>query len=172
MERIEVLLDDKEFQQFLFEMPRFPYKVFLCYPERKNLYYSLLKNNRLLIYIQNSSTIHLLENRKLKNKYHIWPDKVLKLYRQKVEELPDEEGVFVYYAVHFFMDEDDKNFFYIQFGRDKIANIVPLYKFDLKGNLEKIFYIKGSEGEATFFKCKKNNIFYAVIDEKVVLYKN
>lgn len=170
MKLMGVLLDDKEFQKFLFKMPNFPYRVHLSYPHRYNFYYSLLKDNRFIIYILNSSTVYFLENRKLKNKYHIWPEKVLKSHKKDVDEL--EEDSFVNIAVRFFIDEDDNDFFYIQFGRGKINNIVPLYKFNLKGRLEKIFYIKGSEGSVTFFKCKKNDIFYAIIDDNVVLYKN
>ena len=173
MKLIGVLLDVNEFRRFLFLDPRPLIKINHSFPVRSSLRYCSLKDGRLLVYILNSSTLYLLENRKLKKKFSIWPEKILRVYKKELFDLYQlhDDDVFLLFAVNFFLDCDDNNFFYLQFPEDKTRRIVPIYKFDLDGGLKKILYIKRTKGQITIFQCKKNNIFYAAKHGSVVLYK-
>ncbi|MCK4762639.1 MAG: hypothetical protein KAW12_10620 [Candidatus Aminicenantes bacterium] len=172
MELTGVLLDVKEFRSFLFYEPVPAFKIVYSSPYWRNFRYDLLDGNRLLVYIRNSSTIYLLENRKLKKKLNIWPEKIIKGYKAELFELYQKnDDAFINFSVNFFIDGDDNNFFYIQFGEDRARKIVPVYKFDLNGDLQKIFYIKRTGGSITIFQCKRNNTFYTIKEGSLVLYK-
>jgi hypothetical protein len=69
------------------------------------------------------------------------------------------------------VDEDNDTLFYLQLGRNKKRNINALYQFNLKGELLKIFYVRLKAPSFTRFELKKNNLFYAIEDEKITIYK-
>ena len=126
------------------------------------------------MYIMNSSTVYLLENRELKKKFNVWPERILSVHKRELYKFlqEDDGNVSLLFAFNFFIDGDDNNFFYMQFIEDKAKKIIPLYKFDLNGRLKKILYIKRPDGHwVTIFHCKKNSIFYGTRYGRLVLYK-
>lgn len=167
-----VLLDDKALLEFLYYEPGSKIKEFFTKPYVDNIKFSLLNNDMLIIYIFHSSTVYLLQNRKLKKKFYIWPEKEMEPYKKHLHEVYKQgDDMYVNFAVNFFIDEDDKQFFYLQFGLDKVNRIIPVYKFDLSGQLKQIYYVRHKEGNILSFEYKRNNIFYGVVDGSVFLYR-
>lgn len=171
MKLIDIILDKKEFLSFLFYKPLPVYQKILVRPDDLSLGYGLIDNKKLVVYIKNSSTVYLLEGSRLRDRFHVWPEKVLKNYKKDLYEiLNDPEEGHASIAGNFFLDRDDKNFFYIEFGRNEGVKGDPLYQFNLEGELVRVLYVKAAgKDDYTRFRCKVNHIFYAIKDFEVVL---
>ena len=92
--------------------------------------------------------------------------------RDKLKALMEDAELNSLFALNFFPDQDNYNFFYIQFLKDMEKNMDVLYKFSLDGKLIEVLYIKHKEKNIyTRFHFKKNNVFYAKEKENIVLYK-
>jgi hypothetical protein len=70
------------------------------------------------------------------------------------------------------VDEDNDDVFFLQFGRNKTKGIHTLYQFNVNGELMKVLYVKHEKNSPFIrFKLKKNNRFYAIERDKLIMYK-
>lgn len=132
----------------------------------------LTLNSRLLIFFKNSSTILVLENKKIVNKIRIWPEEALDSYKTEISDLlRQHKDMFKKMFFKLFVDEDNDSHFYLQSGSNRKRDINALYKCNTGGELLKTLYIRLNEPSFTRFEVKKNNLFYGIEDEKITIYK-
>ena len=76
-----------------------------------------------------------------------------------------------------FVDEGNDRFFFLQLPGSENAVNECLYQFNDNGQLVKVLYVKlkkipGEEPSPIYFKAKKNDKYYAIEEDKMVLYKD
>lgn len=154
------LLSENEYHRCLFIEPNYYFSRTEIFANYFNTDVRLLPPSDILIYNRNTSTVYLLDkNYKLVRKVNLWPENALKNYRDRLlvlQKEEDYENAWISFFHTLFIDEDEKNFFYLQTSSDQFN--VLIYAFDLKGQLVKVLKIE----DETFvsFKWKKNNLFY------------
>jgi hypothetical protein len=125
----------------------------------------------LLLYLSDSSTIFILRNGKIIKKVHLWPRDALADYKSKLKRVLDiNRGAFVPMFFSLFTDSNDKNIFYLQYGKNKTKGINALYRFTTEGELKDVLFIKKQEMFVTFL-LKQGNKFYARSGEKILIYE-
>jgi hypothetical protein len=96
----------------------------------------------------------------------------IKINKKILKEYPDFKGKTLrYFTVfaNFFIDQDNKNYFFLQGFYEKKEKIIPIYKFDLNGNHLKVLYLKS---DYYFdFLVKRHNLFYGIARDKICLYR-
>jgi hypothetical protein len=114
----------------------------------------------------------VIKNKKVVKKIRIWPEEALASYKTEIIELlKQNQEAFKKLFPRLFVDEDNNTLFYLQLGINKKRNINALYQFNLKGELLKILYVRLNKPSFSSFELKKNNLFYAIEDEKIIIYK-
>lgn len=134
---------------------------------------ALTIKSKYLLYFPSSSTMIILENKKILRQMRLWPKDALKFYEMKLGEVKGKsKDVYLPMFSNLFVDEDNDDVFFLQFGRNKTKGIHTLYQFNVNGELMKVLYVKFNE-ESPFirFKLKKNNRFYAIERDKLTMYK-
>jgi hypothetical protein len=155
---------------YLFAKPGVFYMEMESKIQTGGLLVDLTSDSKLLIYFPSSSIMYVLKERKIVKKMNIWPKEAFTSYKNEIIDLI--KGNKNYYKSLFFelfVDEDDNNMFYLQFGENKQRGINALYKLSLNGELIKILYVESPSFAR--FKLKKKNRFYALEDENILIYK-
>ncbi|MCP4217899.1 MAG: hypothetical protein GY765_24870, partial [bacterium] len=128
-------------------------------PSCENTQYDLLPDNRLVVYMGNSSTVYIFDGAKLVRQFNIRPKYALEYYKYAVEKRlnnrREKEIVVPYLHYNFFLDKDNWKYFYLS-GSMKAPKKHLLYKFDLEGKLIAVLYTD----KYMEFSEKKNNQFY------------
>ena len=170
------LLNRSEFDRFIFRKPGYLSAMMFTRPSyRRSIFYDLLPDDRLIIIITNEPTLYLLDECKLMKKVKIMPDNALKIFKR--DYLPqlindEDENSFFLFIRNFFLDEDNHEYFYLQFSKDMKKNMDTVYKFSITGKLLGVFYVEHKrEGMYLNFFLKKNNIFYATDGENIIIFK-
>lgn len=130
-------------------------------------------DSRILIYFQPSSTMYVIKNRKVKKKIRIWPADGLEDHKHKVREILEKNKFgYTYLFPLLVPDEDDPDIVYLQYGINKKKRINALYRFNLRGGLEKVLYLDYDKTvNLDHFKVKRNDLFYAIKGEYIIIYK-
>lgn len=163
---------DRENFNYLFYKPEPMLMKLTIQNPSTELLMDLTLDSKLLIYFQSSSTMVVIKNKKVVNKIRIWPEEALASYKTEIIELlKQNKEKFKKLFPRLFVDENNDNHFYLQLGKNRKRNINALYQFNLKGELLKIFYVRLNEPSFTRFELKKKDLFYAIEDEKVTIYK-
>ncbi len=177
------VLNEKQAALMSFDYGREDFNYLLYQPEPKlmklasqnpsaELLMDLTLDSTLLVYFQNSSTMVVMKNKRAVNKIRIWPEEALASYKtEMIELLKQNKEMFKKMFPQLFVDEDNGSHFYLQLGRNRQRNINGLYQFNLRGELLKVFYVRLNEPCFTRFEAKKNDLFYAIEDEKITIYK-
>jgi len=136
-----------------------------------DLSYDMILDNRLIIYLARSSAIYIYKKKTLIKKFYIWPKNALELYKERIEHrkknLKKNDLLILYMFYDFFVDKDNEKFFYLS-CKGKGNKKEMLYKFDIEGNLIKIFY---SPVRVFWLKCKRNNLFYGIFKDNIYIFK-
>jgi hypothetical protein len=158
---------------------------------QKNWLLDITIDSRLLVYFYFSSTLYVVKNEKVQNKFVVRPTDALADYKKRYALLRKKDktinssraGVkmlgpsMLIFFTSFFVDEDDKDVFYLQYPLNETKGIFPLYRLNLAGELMRVFYIEKDKNYIFFpeFQSVKNKIFYSIDDEsegkKVSIYK-
>jgi hypothetical protein len=168
-------LTHKEYKKFIIIEPFRSIVNDMLYPEDTNTFYDVLPGNRLLIYIDNSSSVYLFQCDKLVHKFNAWPSRGIYGYKKIKEEIwerekknPSAKNYHINFSWSFFVDKDDQQSFYI----DPVGfkNKRSLFKYDKNGNLMAIYTYERNHGR---IKAKRNNIFYGIdrVNGAINLYK-
>jgi len=142
------------------------------YPCITNTFYDILSGNRLLIYIENSSSVYLFQCDKLIRQFNAWPARAIRARKiaavatlKREKDKPSERNWYPPFMLNFFVDKDDERFFYIDpRGFEKKRG---LFKYDLKGNLLAAYTYY--DGHARIM-AKRNDLFYALDGANGILY--
>jgi len=157
------LLDRKELDFSLFFSPgRTVLNGSHQFPCKFSIPFGVVDNGRLAVFNHNSGYFYIFSNGRLQTKKPLWPKKALEFYKWSLSQIKDEREWFPYFT-GFFIDNDNKKFFYLNLGKTKDNQKFPVYMFDLKGKLIKVFYVDGRNTNGYIrFQCKRNNLFYAI----------
>jgi hypothetical protein len=130
-------------------------------------------NGTVLIYLQTSSTLYTLRDKKAVRRFNIWPKEALQCYKKSLgETIRNHPNSYEVFFAPLFVDEDNADIFYLQFGQNKTRGSNALYSFTLRGELVKILYVDLKESRSYVrFELKKNNRFYAIAGERIAIYK-
>jgi len=170
-------LDKKELAVSLFLSPNkdFTQGSYL-YPSIYTIELALAENDRLAAFNHHSGDFYIFNNNRLQEKMKLWPKKALEEYKLFIKELRGEREWCGYFG-KFFSDNDNKKYFYLDFGKTKDQKKFLVYMFDLKGKLIKVLYVDGQKIDISIrFQCKRNNLFYATGPGKdgektIIIYK-
>jgi hypothetical protein len=132
--------------------------------------YDILSDGRLVVYLPNSSTVHIFKENKPVKHYDVWPQDALKnlkiTFERRKKELGDE-NFSIYISSQFIIDKDNEKYFYISSYSYEDKKVL-FYKFDLDGNLISIYFTK----IPLFLLEKRNDLFYGVVKGKVCILKS
>ncbi len=134
---------------------------------------ALTGDSQLLIYYQNPSALTVVKGERVIHSARIWPQEALAVYRAELRDiLRQDKEMFRKIFFKLFVDDDQEGIFYLQLGRNKKRNINALYRFNLKGELLDVLYVRLKPPHAfTRFELKRNGLFYALEDQKITIYK-
>lgn len=132
-----------------------------------NTAYAISGKKRLFVFLPFSSTVYVFENCKLIKKLSLWPKNALrnqKLFFESDEKKrkADEGQSITYIFNRLIVDEDDQDIFYLQGYWDWYKPIVPLYKFNLNGELLDVFYMDVKKHGHVNFRVKKGGLLYGL----------
>jgi hypothetical protein len=135
-----------------------------------NSSYDILPDNRLIFYMNNTSTIYIYIQNRLVKKFNIWPKEALDVYRKKIAERAKNLGknglLIVYMFNYFFMDKDDEDYFYLK-GLGRFNGKFLLYRCDLDGNLVKVLYTPFP----VRILAKRKGLFYGAYKDSIYILK-
>lgn len=142
-------------------------------PSMINTYYDVLPGNRVIIYIVHSASVYIFKDGKQVKHFNTWTEEGIKMYtksaKEHIELEKKEPELKSYFSVwdKFFVDKDDENYFYISGPWDELGRRL-LYRFSTDGKLvEVLFNFK----EANNFIVKRNNLFFSIDKQRVLIYK-
>lgn len=170
-------LTDAHMERFVLFEPKAPKhrlaRRFWTGPSVQNTFYYILPDNRLFIYITNSSTMYLFKNDRLTAQYDLWPENAMKTSKYWMNEEEEiqaknnkkfEKYIPMFYFV--FIDQDRANTFYFVGNKEENGK-APIYSFNDEGKLLEVFYTD----TLIAFHAKKNHRFYGVQLGKVFIYE-
>lgn len=133
-------------------------------------------DSSLLVYLQPSSTMLIVKDKKISASYRLWPKDAMEDLKPKLQALLKEStkkfAGYIYLFPRMFMDGDSSDVFYLNLIYNETKGISALYKLNLKGELLKVFYIKANRSAPMVrFQFKKNGLFYGIKGEDIVIYK-
>jgi hypothetical protein len=131
--------------------------------------YDILSDGRLIVYLPNSSTVHIFKGNQPVKHFDVWPQDALKNMKIELERRKKkhkDENFSIYLSTQFIIDKDNEKYFYIRSYSYEDKKIL-LYKFDLDGNLISIFFTKSP----FLLLEKRNNLFYGWSRETVSVLK-
>ena len=152
-------------------------------PERW-FFTALTVKSRFLLYFSSSSTMAIIENNKISKQFRLWPKDVIQWHlvklaaaKKRMESEKQYYDIFIPLFSSLFVDESDDRTFFLQTRRYDDSMTQCLYQFNDNGQLVKVLYVKpgnipGEEPPIIDFKAKKNNRFYAVAEDKLILYRD
>jgi hypothetical protein len=130
-------------------------------------------DSTLLVYFTGSAILHVVKNKKEIRKIKIWPKEALQAYKKTVDNI-NQKNMFVPMFLRAFPDGDDEKKIFFQFTHHKQKRINCLYRINIKGQLEDILYVdflKNESEAARTFHWKQNGLYYAMENDKIVIYK-
>lgn len=137
-----------------------------------NTAYDILENGRLVIYVKNSSTIHLFNGNKLHKKFNVWPKKAMGRHQasiKKLEKRLNSKNFEINLFDHFFVDKDNNTNLYLSgsYQEREKKKVGMIYNIDLNGNLICVYFAD----RRVRFHAKGNNYFYGLYKGNVLVYK-
>ncbi len=158
-------------QYFLSKYDYYPFLVHLpdvsppLFPDSLNTYVKVIPKSQIaIIYVANSSMLHIFSPNNSEKSFFIIPENQLKSYKnaivKKKKKLKDNNFYLPFFP-GFFLDQDNWKYIYFT-GRSYYGNDKKylLYKYDLQGNLVSILYHFGKH--RVDFMAKKNGCFYSI----------
>lgn len=163
--------NQKDSFNYLFSLPSSSYLTTATKNFARDLIISLGPDSTFFTYFPSSSTM-MMKSKKI-SKIKIWPQEALECYKSSLKELLEKEKDryrFMFPRVLF--DEDNDEVFLLHFGINKKRGINALYQVTGNGELLKVLYIKVEASTPfTRFELKRHQMFYAIEDDKLIIYK-
>ncbi|MCP4214784.1 MAG: hypothetical protein GY765_09005 [bacterium] len=185
-EKIHTLLKSEDYLELMDYDPKYGWmKEQLTHTSPENTYYDLKSDNEFVIYLTNSSTLYLFEDFKLKKQFRIFPKRAMEIRKVHLEWNKETEREYkkqnpgrkfhgVLYSMvfsSFFMDQDDRCYFYLQGFEDEDKKHFPVYKFDFNGKLVNVLFLKAGDGFVSMM-AKRHGLFFGIhADGKVYIMK-
>ena len=122
-----------------------------------------LPGNRVAVYLMPTSTLYLWRDRKIEKRLRVWPREELNHFRQSLSSNnPRLKNAVTYLYMDIFLDQDSQEHFFLQ-----PPGYRPIVKLNLDGNMINRLKFPGK----FFFHCKRNNLFYATREDRVIVFK-
>jgi hypothetical protein len=135
---------------------------------------SFLKNGgEQILYNHRSSSFSIIKNGKIIITKHLWPQLALNNYKQLIENM-HKKTKNSYRSMFFkcFPDQDNNNYFYLQYGNNETKNKNLIYKYDRYGNLTKRLHINLETNDPLHrIEVKKNDLYYGINEEEIIIFK-
>jgi hypothetical protein len=125
----------------------------------------------LILYFPRSSTLYLVKDKKQIKKMRIWPKEAIEYVKEETDTSMHKDLYRTLFS-SIYLDGDQNNIFYLDFGKNKNKGIYCLYKMNLKGELMNVFYVPCTDNTLyNSFLLKQNHLFFAKQGEKITIYK-
>jgi len=167
MNCLTTLLSSDVYRSFLMFEPGFYMKEMHTKANGYNTHFDLTQGNRLLVFIANTSTLCIFKEDKLEKKFSLWPAQSLKRYKEDMDSREDTDKWFFLFF-NFFVDMDNEEYFYLQYGTDIKNKVSSTYQFNLKGELIKV--LNAQMEDYPLFFAKKNQRFFAIRQDSIYVY--
>lgn len=161
-------LDEADYNRFLIHKPEYPKGVPFnptLLPDITNTYYDITGANRLVVYLMNSSSVFVIQNQKVVQRFDLWPKKALDEYNSRIEEFRGNKKLKYWstpFALNFFVDKDNGEYFYLS-----LLGGTAFYKFSLQGKLLYVLHTK----PYCEIKIKRNNLFYGTRKGRIQIFQ-
>jgi hypothetical protein len=138
-----------------------------------NTFYGLIGEDRVVVYLVNDSQVRIYKKDQLVRTFTIWPRKALVHYKKQITEMKEKRRKGFRLIAHmfneFFIDSDNPDYFYLSGRRreDEGERQFQIYQFNVEGKLLKVLHIPSP----CKFWLKKNNRFYGVYKENILIFK-
>lgn len=134
--------------------------------------YNTVVSGKLLIYFPNSSALFVTDQNRIISKTYLWPKDALKNHKILLTEAMKKSKEVVKPMFSNLIPDTEEDAFYLQLGYNEEKNINALYRFEIKGKLSKVLYVRDNyPSEFTMFILKYNDLYLAVKNEKIKIYK-
>lgn len=141
-------------------------------PELSDVGYDVYRDNQLIVFLFNPSTLFIFKDQKLMLERNIYIQSVMDNYRKVAvkfldgqKRIPHERKKFMGFSpmtmfITFFVDKDDDRFFYLT----EFYENLNVYMFNQRGDLIKVLsYPTCYPDKQVFLYAKRNNLFYGLI---------
>ena len=126
------------------------------------------RRNTLLVYFPLSATLFTVPSNGKPQKNRIWVDRAITNLHMAWQELKDGYGYSTMFE-NVFLDDDNPDFIY--FGSGGTSTRAHIYKINLKGELAAVMIAPATRKAWPQFLLKKNGTFFAIVNEKIIIYK-
>ncbi|HLP46859.1 MAG TPA: hypothetical protein VK469_12975 [Candidatus Kapabacteria bacterium] len=129
-------------------------------------------SGKLLVYFPNSSALYVADQGRITYQTYLWPKDALENYKKLLPQEMRKSNKIIKTMFFELFPDNEEDAFYLQLGHNEEKNINALYRFDVKGKLSKVLYVKDNYPlEFTRFIFKYNDLYLAIKDEKIKKYK-
>ena len=143
--------------------PKFPFNYMI-----DELVIKYTRRNTLMVYFPLSATLITVPPDGKPKKTRIWVDRAISDLHDLWKSLKDGYGFSPLYET-VFLDGDNPDFIY--FSGSGTWNEFHFYKVNLNGELTAVMTVPRTKKERPKFLLKKNNLFFGIINENIVIYK-
>lgn len=161
----EILFFDKKFRPSRFGTvpPKFPF-----YYMGGELLLRYTQKSTLVVYFPLSATLITVPADGKPKKTRIWVDRAITDLHAAWQDLKDGYGYSTLFE-NVFLDGDNSDFIY--FSSSGTWTMAHFYKINLNGELVAVMMAARTKKDRPRFLLKKNNRFFAIVNEKIVIYK-
>ncbi len=144
-------------------------KMPFCY-DAEELKIKITADGWLLLYFDMSATMHVvnLKDKKSAKTFRIWPEDAIRIKSPMAKKM--KIGYFPLF-MDIFLDRDRPDAFYLDFGLNEDSSRHYIYKMNRDGGLIEVLYVPKKKRSYLRFLLKQNNLFFARIGEKIIIYK-
>jgi hypothetical protein len=179
-----------EYFDFLLSRPDSLHLKMLSMDMDEAIMSALTVKSRLLVYFPSSATMMVVDKNKISKQFRLWPKEALALYQKNLTDFKRKSQItkkekarkkqtepYLPLFSNLFVDESDDNVFYLELAVIEKSGTHRLYQFNDNGQLLKVFHVKpedtpGEEPPFIHFKAKKNDRFYTIEEDRVILYRD
>lgn len=133
--------------------------------------FEVAKDGQLIILFKPSSTLEIcnLSDPALMSVSRLLPRDALHAYEKELKEMKKEYFKEMFFLI--FVDNNEKDKFYLQYGRNIENGKNCVYQFSTSGKLNKVLYVKSNKGDGFVrFFCKKNEMYFGITDKKIKIF--
>lgn len=134
-----------------------------------NPLFSVSHDNRLVVYSATSGNLWVYCDGKLLNSARLWPRNALSDYKAKLNSIADENSFF-YFFRDLFLDRENPDSAFLQFGYFEQGDRMFLYRFNMSGKLENVYYVQSPKRAYISIHYKHGNKYYGITMNKHMNY--
>lgn len=129
-------------------------------------------DDKLVIIFKPSATLGIYNLAKpgFKSGMKLRPRDALRAYEKQLKKIDDQGFKEMFFVI--FIDKNENETIYLQYGNNIENGYNCIYKFDLFGKLIKVLYVKNSNtSNFVRFFCKNNNYYYGIENKNIKVFK-